>query len=245
MPAEDDLSRRVSADLKKRGFRFVGPGDYLLLPPGGGADQRPPGHLPLARPGTGGDAMNSLFVCPHCGGPLERGGAGLRLPQRPQLRHRPGGVRPPAARQPEARQKPRRRQRHGFRPEPLPVRGLLRPPAGGAVRPGPGPAPGRRRGVLDSGCGEGYYTAGLWEALNRPRLAGGGSVPAVGAPGRPPGARGGVRRGLGVPPASGGCLGWPGAQLLLPPGAGGVPAGAPPRRRLPSMWCRGPGTCGS
>ena len=25
MPAEDDLSRRVSADLKKRGFRFVGP----------------------------------------------------------------------------------------------------------------------------------------------------------------------------------------------------------------------------
>ena len=25
MPAEDDLSRRVSTDLKKRGFRFVGP----------------------------------------------------------------------------------------------------------------------------------------------------------------------------------------------------------------------------
>ena len=26
--------------------------------------------------------------------------------------------------------------------------------------------------VLDSGCGEGYYTAGLWEALGRPPLAG-------------------------------------------------------------------------
>ena len=25
MPAQDDLSRRVSADLKQRGFRFVGP----------------------------------------------------------------------------------------------------------------------------------------------------------------------------------------------------------------------------
>lgn len=31
---------------------------------------------------------------------------------------------------------------------------------------GPGAA------VLDSGCGEGYYTAGIWEALDRPRLAG-------------------------------------------------------------------------
>lgn len=26
--------------------------------------------------------------------------------------------------------------------------------------------------LCDAGCGEGYYTAGLWEALNRPRLAG-------------------------------------------------------------------------
>ena len=50
MPAEDDLSRRVSADLKK--LPLCGAGDCLLLPPGGGAHQRPSGDLPMARRGT-------------------------------------------------------------------------------------------------------------------------------------------------------------------------------------------------
>ncbi len=52
MPAEDDLSRRVSADLKKRGFRFVGPVIVYSYLQGAGLINDPSGDLPMARRGT-------------------------------------------------------------------------------------------------------------------------------------------------------------------------------------------------
>ena len=111
----------------------------------------------------------SLFTYPICAAPWS--GGGLCLPQRSRLRQGQRGVCPSAARQQKALQGPRRRQGHGGGPPPVSLRGVLRPPAGRPVRPGGGVRPAGEA-VLDSGCGEGYYTAGLWEALGRPPLAG-------------------------------------------------------------------------
>ena len=51
----------------------------------------------------------------------------------------------------------RGRQGHGRRPEPLPLRGPLCPPAGRPGPAGPGPHPDRPV-LLDISCGEGYYS---------------------------------------------------------------------------------------
>ena len=50
VPAETEISRALSADLRRRGFRFVGPDDLLRVHAGGRARQRPHGGLlPLPR----------------------------------------------------------------------------------------------------------------------------------------------------------------------------------------------------
>lgn len=183
----------------------------------------------------------SLFTCPICAAPLERGerayacpnghaydkareGYVHLLPANKKHSKAPGDDKGMA----EAR---RRFLSGGYYGHLLAALCAL-----GAEYAPPGEA------VLDSGCGEGYYTAGLWEALGRPAPGGNRPVQAVGAPGRPAGAGGGVRRGLRLPSASGGCLGGAGAQLLLPLALDEFRAGAPPggpsssgARRRPSV----------
>ena len=96
---------------------------------------------------------------------------------------------------------------------------------------------GDRPAVLDSGCGEGYYTAGLYQAL----LDAGKSPVMAGIDiskfilrlcGEARKARG-IRRRLVVPPPGGGRVDRPAAQLLLPARARRVPARAAPGRGIP------------
>ena len=113
----------------------------------------------------------SLFTCPICAAPLERGerayacpnghaydkareGYVNLLPANKKHSKAPGDDRGMA----EAR---RRFLSGGYYGHLLAALCAL-----GAEYAPPGEA------VLDSGCGEGYYTAGLWEALGRPPLAG-------------------------------------------------------------------------
>ena len=113
----------------------------------------------------------SLFVCPLCAAPLERGEGVYACP---------GGHRFDIAREGYVHLLPANKK-HAKNPgddrDMAAARGRFL--SGGWYAPlrdalcelarryaGPGvPA-------LDSGCGEGYYTAGLWEALDRPPLAG-------------------------------------------------------------------------
>lgn len=99
--------------------------------------------------------------------------------------------------------------------------------------------------VLDSGCGEGYYTAGIHAALTRAgrevRLAGIDlSKPSVRlAAKRVPEGEFAVASAYHLPVAD------RSVDLLLncfsPPGPGGIPPGAPPRRALPlCSACRQP-----
>ena len=113
----------------------------------------------------------SLFTCPICAAPLERGerayacpnghaydkareGYVNLLPANKKHSKAPGDDKGMA----EAR---RRFLSGGYYGHLLAALCAL-----GAEYAPPGEA------VLDSGCGEGYYTAGLWEALGRPPLAG-------------------------------------------------------------------------
>ena len=90
--------------------------------------------------------------------------------------------------------------------------------------------------VLDTGCGEGYYTSAVYRALRdagkAPCMAGTDISKAIlrRAAKREKGR--GVRRGLLLSPAGGGSVHRPAAQLLLPAGAGGISAGAPARRHV-------------
>lgn len=113
----------------------------------------------------------SLFTCPICAAPLERGerayacpnghaydkareGYVHLLPANKKHSKAPGDDKGMA----EARRRFLSGEYYGH------LLAALR--ALGAEYAPPGEA------VLDSGCGEGYYTAGLWEALGRPPLAG-------------------------------------------------------------------------
>ena len=122
--------------------------------------------------------MTSLFRCPLCAAPLERrehsyacpGGHSFDIAREGYTHLLPANQ--------KHSQKPRRRQGYGGRPLRLSGTGGTAPPlrnalAGLAVRllaDSPSPA------LLDSGCGEGYYTAGLYQALSAaghmPRAAG-------------------------------------------------------------------------
>ncbi len=89
--------------------------------------------------------------------------------------------------------------------------------------------------VLDTGCGEGYYTSAVYRAAGRregPLHGGDGHLKAIlrRAAKREKGR--GVRRGLLLSPAGGGSVHRPAAQLLLPAGAGGISAGAPAQRHV-------------
>ena len=115
--------------------------------------------------------MNSLFVCPHCGGPLERGERAYACPSGHSFDiAREGYVHLLPANRKHAKNPGDDKGMASARSRFLsggyyaPLRDALCGLAGAYAGP--------EEGVLDSGCGEGYYTAGLWEALNRPRLAG-------------------------------------------------------------------------
>ena len=117
--------------------------------------------------------MESLFCCPLCAAPLSRDGrryfcpdghsfdcsaAGYvhLLPANRKHSQNPGDDREMVA------------ARSAFldKGHYAPLRDALAKAVAGALAGLPSPA------LLDSGCGEGYYTAGLWEALGRPPLAG-------------------------------------------------------------------------
>ena len=115
--------------------------------------------------------MNSLFACPHCGGPLERGERAYACPNghsfdiaREGYVHLLPANRKHAKDPGDDRGMAAARSRFLSKGYYAPLREALC----ALAREYAGP----EEGVLDSGCGEGYYTAGLWEALNRPRLAG-------------------------------------------------------------------------
>ena len=113
----------------------------------------------------------SLFTCPICAAPLERGerayacpnghaydkareGYVHLLPANKKHSKAPGDDKGMA----EARRRFLSGEYYGHLLAALCALGAEYAPPGEAV--------------LDSGCGEGYYTAGLWEALGRPPLAG-------------------------------------------------------------------------
>ena len=131
----------------------------------------------------------------------------------------------------------------------LSQQGLLRRPAGCPVQSGTGPLLRSIPAVLDTGCGEGYYTSGVYRAL-RPR----GKIPCMAgtdiskailrrAAKREKDVEFAVASSYHLPVAD--AVGRPAAELLLPAGAGGIPAGAAARRARFSMWCRRRSTCGS
>ena len=115
--------------------------------------------------------MKSLFVCPHCAAPLERGEGAYACPN---------GHSFDVAREGYVHLLPAN-QKHSKAPgdDKDMVRARNRFLSGGyyahlreaLCRLAAEYAPAGE-GVLDAGCGEGYYTAGLWEALGRPPLAG-------------------------------------------------------------------------
>ena len=115
--------------------------------------------------------MNSLFACPHCGGPLERGERAYACPNGHSFDiAREGYVHLLPANRKHAKDPGDDRGMAAARSHFL-SKGYyapLREALCALAREYAGP----EEGVLDSGCGEGYYTAGLWEALDRPRLAG-------------------------------------------------------------------------
>ena len=135
----------------------------------------------------------SLFTCPICAAPLERGerayacpnghaydkareGYVHLLPANKKHSKAPGDDKGMA----EARRRFLSGEYYGHLLAALCALGAEYAPPGEAV--------------LDSGCGEGYYTAGLWEALGRPPLAGIDlSKPSASSPG-------GCRREPAVPP---------------------------------------------
>ena len=101
-----------------------------------------------------------------------------------------------------------------------------------------------RPAVLDSGCGEGYYTAGVWAAL----AAAGKPPETAGVDLSKPSLRWAARReprGLRLPSAGGAGAGGPPAQLLFAPGPGGVSAGAAARRGVPLCGPGGPAPLGA
>ena len=115
--------------------------------------------------------MKSLFVCPICSAPLERGERAYACPgghsfdiAREGYVHLLPANRKHAKNPGDDRGMAAARSRFLSRGYYAPLRDALCALARSHAGPGT-PA-------LDSGCGEGYYTAGLWEALGRPPLAG-------------------------------------------------------------------------
>ena len=115
--------------------------------------------------------MKSLFVCPICSAPLERGERAYACPgghsfdiAREGYVHLLPANRKHAKNPGDDKGMAAARSRFLSRGYYAPLRDALCALARSHAGPGT-PA-------LDSGCGEGYYTAGLWEALGRPPLAG-------------------------------------------------------------------------
>ena len=113
----------------------------------------------------------SLFCCPICGGPLDRGPSAYSCPAGHSFDlAREGYVHLLPANRMHSKMpgddKGMAAARAAFLSKDYyaPLRDALCSIA--LERTGPAPR------VLDTGCGEGYYTAGLWEALGRPPLAG-------------------------------------------------------------------------
>lgn len=113
----------------------------------------------------------SLFTCPICAAPLERGERAYACPNgHPYDKAREGYVHLLPANKKHSKapvdDKGMAEARRRFLSGEYYGHLLAALRALGAEYAPPGEA------VLDSGCGEGYYTAGLWEALGRPPLAG-------------------------------------------------------------------------
>lgn len=113
----------------------------------------------------------SLFRCPVCGAPLERESGAYRCPNRHSYDLAREGytyLLPPNQKHSAAPgdDKEMSAARRAFLSKDYyrPLRDALCALAVSHTSQAPS--------ILDAGCGEGYYTAGLWEALNRPRLAG-------------------------------------------------------------------------
>ena len=102
--------------------------------------------------------------------------------------------------------------------------------------------------LLDSGCGEGYYTQGLFQALAQagrtPELAGVdiSKFALRRAARRVKEGEFAVASVYHLPVAD--CSGRPAHQRVLPPVPGGVCPGGAPRRALSTMWSPPPSTCG-
>ncbi|UQT50873.1 50S rRNA methyltransferase [Flavonifractor plautii] len=112
----------------------------------------------------------SLFTCPICAAPWSGGSGPMPAPTATPTTRPERGMSiccPPtkSTPRPPATTRAWRRPAAGFSPGNTTA--TCWPPCApwGGVRPA-------GEAVLDSGCGEGYYTAGLWEALGRPPLAG-------------------------------------------------------------------------
>ena len=110
--------------------------------------------------------MSSLFVCPHCGSPLERGERACACPNGHSFDiAREGYVHLLPANRKHAKNPGDDKGMAAARSRFLsggyyaPLRDALAKAAAGALASLPSPA------LLDSGCGEGYYTAGLHQAL--------------------------------------------------------------------------------
>jgi len=121
--------------------------------------------------------MQSLFTCPLCAAPLERTGTGLSCPSRHSFdRAAAGYVHLLPANRKHSKDPGDDKQMVAARSAFLdkghyaPLRDALCALALDCLRDIPSPT------VIDSGCGEGYYTAGLYQALSQsgqtPRIAG-------------------------------------------------------------------------
>ena len=113
----------------------------------------------------------SLFRCPVCGAPLERESGAYRCPNRHSYDLAREGytyLLPPNQKHSAAPgdDKEMSAARRAFLSKDYyrPLRDALCALAVSHTSQAPS--------ILDAGCGEGYYTAGLWEALGRPPLAG-------------------------------------------------------------------------
>ena len=162
----------------------------------------------------------SIFCCPICGGPLERG---------PSAYSCPAGHSFDLAREGYVHLLPANRMHSKM---PGDDKGMaaarwaflskdyyapLRDALCSIALANTGPAPS----VLDTGCGEGYYTSGVYQALRRAGRSvtlADGHLQGHPPPGRQAGKGRGICRGLVVPSAGGGRLRGPAAQLLFSPG---------------------------
>lgn len=116
----------------------------------------------------------SLFRCPVCGAPLSREERVYRCPARAQLRHRPEGY-TYLLPQSKTLRRPRRRREMAAARRDFLSKGYYNPLLNtlcSIILAHTSPEPV----ILDAGCGEGYYTAGIHHALleagRRPQMAG-------------------------------------------------------------------------